>query len=96
MGRLFDALNDAIQVGKFEPGDWAALELAGLYAKQIEANPDAKTLESLGPKLMALLVELLLTPKARQVIENSIREVASDDDAAFSDRRAKARSRYSE
>ena len=49
------------------PADLAASRLALVYARAIDDAQDPKVLAELGPKLLAALVELGATPKARAV-----------------------------
>lgn len=50
-----------------EDRDQAAAQLAAQYAQEIDrAKNRAATLDSLGPKLLACLVELGATPRARK------------------------------
>src|SRR3546814_10349558 len=58
-------VRDAVAQLELAPADLAAAELAYLYADQLDADPTKAG--QLGPKLHALLDDLLMTPKARSV-----------------------------
>ncbi|WP_410669141.1 hypothetical protein [Amycolatopsis sp. cmx-4-68] len=62
---MMDSVATALAQLPAEQRDSAARELAELYALQIDCDPDA--LETYGPKLLAVLDALGLTPKARAV-----------------------------
>lgn len=82
MGTLLDSLNAAFLTMELSDKDQPAMELARIYAKKIEqaqTKLDDKTLKDLGPELMRLLAELLMTPKARASIKSLTKEGASDD-----------------
>ena len=57
------ALTRALKGVERQPEDGAAVALARRYAKEIDA--DARALWRLGPRLLEVLVELRMTPKAR-------------------------------
>lgn len=75
------ALSAALSVegGPVTERDVATRELALFYARAIDA--DAEMLETLGPKLLATLDSLLLTPRARAA---ALRKGAPDDPNARS------------
>lgn len=60
------ALDRALREVEREKRDGAAVALARQYAKAIDA--DASMLWRLGPRLLDTLVELGMTPKARQAV----------------------------
>lgn len=67
------------QTGGFDPAvvdhkDIATATLAVTYAQALDTDP--KALNLLGPKLLAVLTEMLLTPKARAAV---MKEVPSED-----------------
>ena len=57
------------------PADSAAATLAETYARAIDADPDQ--LDDLGPRLLACLVELGATPKARAAVSKTAGGAAS-------------------
>jgi hypothetical protein len=59
---LAAAVNRAARAAPRTPADAAAVALARLYARTIDADPDQ--LAKLGPQLLAVLVQLGMTPKA--------------------------------
>lgn len=60
-----DALSDALETAATSGADGATIELAKRYAAEIDAGED---LAKLGPKLLACLDALLMTPKARAAV----------------------------
>lgn len=60
---MLEAVNKAIADTDLRSADSALLELARKYAREIDA--DHKALRSLGPLLLDVLVEMGVTPKAR-------------------------------
>lgn len=91
-GRMGAALERALTAVPMDAQDVAVAEIARLYAAQIDADPGR--LADVGPKLLAVLVELRLTPKARAAV---VKGGTSDDDgdkpSALADYRDRARSR---
>lgn len=51
--------------------DQAAIRLATTYAEAMDQSDDPAVLERLGPKLLAVLVELGATPKARAGLQKA-------------------------
>lgn len=60
---LTESVTGSLGAVEADPRDGAARELALVYARQIDDDPDL--LGDLGPKLHAVLDSLGLTPKAR-------------------------------
>lgn len=60
------ALETAIGAVELKPVDEAAIALARAYASAIDL--DTEELSKLGPKLLAALESLLLTPRARAAV----------------------------
>lgn len=73
-GVMQTALAAALKDVEVEAKDGAAVALARTYAKTIDA--DAKALWRLGPRLLEVLVELRMTPKARASV---VKEGPADD-----------------
>jgi hypothetical protein len=64
------ALADALQEAQLQPRDLGAVALAARYAVAIDQSVgDLKVLSDLGPKLLATLTALGLTPAGRGVKE---------------------------
>lgn len=55
---------NALQTG---PEDSGAVQLAHIYAKRIDDDPES--LEQIGPKLLAVLESLGATPKGRSLLK---------------------------
>lgn len=62
---ITDALSEALTAAPIGDVDAATVELARGYAAEIDAGGD---LGKLGPKLLACLDALLMTPKARAAV----------------------------
>lgn len=92
------SLEDAFLDMELEQKDEILMDLARTYVERLEAaleHPaDDKAIKEYGAELMKVLAELLMTPKARKAVANSIKEVVSDDAISFAERRARAGNRY--
>lgn len=66
-GTLTQALAEALKDAQLQPRDYGAVALVKRYAATIDADP--KVLSDLGPKLLAALTALGLTPAGRGVKE---------------------------
>lgn len=60
---LHDSVTASLEALELDPRDGAARDLAALYAREIDGDPDQ--LDALGPKLLAVLESLGMTPRAR-------------------------------
>lgn len=84
-------------IGSLDLGeaDQAIVDLAREYAEQIDAGetPDRHPLPLYGPKLLACLDSLLLTPKARRAITKDPKRDPADSPLDELKRRRAARSR---
>lgn len=91
-GPVCRALGEALKAVDRRPEDAAAVALARAYARQIDTDPGM--LAKVGPPLLAVLVELGMTPKARAGVmkgggsSDSNRRSALDELRAKRDRRA--------
>lgn len=82
---LHEITRRAIQALDTNDVDQAACELALIYARHIDAavyTDKHVVVRDLGPKLHALLADLLMTPKSRAAIERQMKEAADDNDSA--------------
>jgi hypothetical protein len=76
-------MRDALSALDLEEEDYAARDLAIIYAEIIEtahAQSNKRTVLDFGPKLTTLLSELLMTPKARAALIKTSKEVDADED----------------
>jgi hypothetical protein len=72
---LSDALNGALIETEQEPRDAAVVALARFYAATIDSVGDAvmvETLRDLGPKLLAALEALNMSPRARAAVKGAV------------------------
>jgi hypothetical protein len=67
MKKITDELDEALKVMSLPDSDKPAIELARQYAMMIDSFP-LEHLEKIGPKLLAALESLGMTPKARASI----------------------------
>lgn len=66
------ALTEALKAAELTPADDAAVALAHTYAAAIdEATDPERALADLGPKYLAVLTSLRMTPQARAVTDAS-------------------------
>lgn len=94
MTNLVSTLTSAFAVMDLGIIDQPTKELALEYAKRIDESTDKRILRSLGPELLRVLVELKMTPKSRQEIDNNMKGAMSDADVVFINSRSNARNRY--
>ena len=82
---LTEILNSSAEAADLKPQDQAALELARIYASQIETAvryKDSKTVGDLGAKLLATLTALGMTQAGRAAKESIKGGAANDSDNA--------------
>lgn len=76
---ITSALTRALREVEREKRDGAAVALARQYARMIDADPSM--LWRLGPRLLDVLVELGMTPKARQAVVSGKGGASGDGDS---------------
>jgi hypothetical protein len=87
---LATALRDSLEAVEHNPEDAAARDLALTYAAAIDAaRLDVDTLTDLGPKLLTVLAELGMTPRARAGVLRHLRDDDDADDGILDDFRAR-------
>lgn len=74
IGKMELAINVAIDSADVQDRDCAAVQLALAYAKAID---DGAAIEKVGPMLLSALDALLLTPRARKVVEKGMNSGAA-------------------
>jgi hypothetical protein len=83
------ALTRALADVEREKRDGAAVALARQYARAIDTDPSL--LWRLGPRLLEVLVELGMTPRARQAVVSGKGGASSDGDSGARDERQQRR-----
>lgn len=86
---VVSALTRALRDVERGTQDGAAVALARQYAKAIDADPSM--LWRLGPRLLDVLVELGMTPRARQAVVSGRGGAGGDSDGGAGDERQERR-----
>lgn len=85
MARMATAVRASLRTVTLTAADRGAAELAVHYALAIDADPD--TLDVLGPKLLAALESLGMTPRARRSLVRGVNDASSPLDELHARRR---------